>query len=99
MKKTSRKNIMIAFVSLVSRLTETTYPNIQGREYHGVQTNEAAIVKAQRTLQQQGMELDRIFLIASDAVNESCIPAGSEFGSVSHLEYLEKRLLKEDGSL
>ncbi|MDY2685427.1 MAG: TM1812 family CRISPR-associated protein [Selenomonadaceae bacterium] len=98
MKKPSRKNIMIAFVSLVSRLTETTYPNIQGREYHGVQTNEAAIVKAQRTLQQQGMELDQIFLIASDAVNESCIPAGSEFGSVSHLEYLEKRLLKEDAT-
>lgn len=98
MKQPSRKNIMIAFVSLVSHLTETLYQDIQGREYRGIQTNEAAIINAQRSLQQHSMELDQIFLVASDAVREDSITAGSESSPTSHLAYLENRLLKEDAT-
>ena len=96
----SRKNIMIAFVSLVTRLNVTTYDDIVGREYKGIQTNEAAIVKAQRELAVDGMKLDKVFLVASKAVRDENNPApeGNEFGTVTHLEFLKRRLIKEDAA-
>lgn len=97
MAEKKNRNIMLAFVSPVkkSSLDEpTTYPDLSGRPYTGIQTNEAAIVYANRAF-----SLDRLFVVASDYVQDNIVPENSEFGRVTHLEYLQKRLAKEDNHL
>lgn len=44
------------------------------------------------------MQLDKVFLIASDKVRKNFVPVENEFGNVTHLEFLQKRLLKENAS-
>lgn len=87
---------MLAFVSPVNKKffdDPVSYPDIAGREYKGVQTNEAAIVKADRLF-----HLDHIFFVASEKVEED-MGFDSEFGRVTHLDYLKKRLCKENPAL
>lgn len=89
-------NIMLAFVSPIKKIffdDPVSYPDIAGREYKGVQTNEAAIVKADRLF-----HLDHIFFVASEKVKED-MGYDSEFGRVTHLDYLKKRLCKENPDL
>lgn len=53
-------HIMLAFVSPVNKKVfdePVTYPDLAGKSYTGVQTNEAAIVKADRLF-----HLDYLFL-------------------------------------
>ena len=89
-------NIMLAFVSPVNVLllnNPINYPDIQGRPYSAIQTNESAIVCVQRML---GAELlSKIFLITSDSVKSDKIQVENEFGDVTHLEFLQRRVVKE----
>ena len=90
------KNIMIAFVSLVNTNflnNPLEYKDIQGRPYTSIQTNESAIVYIERMLKKNSLE--KIFLIASDSVKTKNVPAKTEFGDITHLEFLQRRLLKE----
>ena len=90
------KNIMLAFVSPVSGYylsNPITYPDVQGRAYTAIQTNESAIVYVERMLTDN--PLAKIFLIASDAVQNEKAPSENEFGNVTHLEFLKRRVIKE----
>ncbi|MBE8949595.1 MAG: TM1812 family CRISPR-associated protein [Quinella sp. 3Q1] len=91
-----RKNIMLAFVSPVNAFflgKPINYPDIQGRPYSAIQTNESAIVYVSRMLEPQS--LAQIFLIASDSVKNEKIQPENEFGDVTHLEFLRRRIAKE----
>ena len=90
------KNIMLAFVSPVTPrfLNEPiTYSDIQGQPYTAIQTNESAIVYVERLLGAES--LSKIFLIASDSVKRDKVAAANEFGDVTHLEFLQRRIVKE----
>lgn len=89
-------NIMLAFVSPVSDhylKNPIKYPDIQGRPYTAIQTNESAIVSVARMLGADS--LAQIFLIASDDVKNNKVPPENEFGDVTHLEFLRRRVAKE----
>ena len=90
------KHIMLAFVSPVNLNflnNPITYPNIQGKPYIAIQTNESAITYVERMLGEES--LSKIFLIASDKVQNDMVPAENEFGEVTHLQFLQRRILKE----
>ena len=90
------KNIMLAFVSPVSArsLSEPIiYPDIQGRPYSAIQTNESAIIYVARMLGADS--LAQIFLITSDSVKNEKVQPENEFGDVTHLEFLRRRVAKE----
>ena len=89
------KHIMIAFVSPVNArtLTNPIDYNIQGSPYRSIQTNESAIVYIERMLAPDS--LSKIFLIASDKVRNELVPSPNEFGEITHLEFLQRRLLNE----
>ena len=89
---------MLAFVSPVNARSVSEpirYGDIQGREYAAIQTNESAIVFVERKLEAAGESLSKIFLIASDFVKSKPAPTGNEFGDVTHLEFLKRRVAKE----
>ena len=88
------KHIMLAFVSPISPryLSDPILYNIQGRPYSSIQTNESAIVYIERML--DGESLSKIFLVATDKVRNELVPT-NEFGAISHLEFLQRRLVKE----
>lgn len=91
-----KKNIMLAFVSPVSAVSLSnpiTYPNLQGATYTAIQTNESAIVYVERMLGKNPLE--KIFLIASDSVKNGKVASENEFGDVTHLEFLRRRIAKE----
>ena len=97
MAEKKNHNIMLAFVSPVKESSlekPTTYPDLSGLPYTGVQTNEAAIVYANRAF-----FIDQLFLVASDYVQSEIVPENNEFGRVTHLEYLQNRLAREDKHL
>ena len=90
------KNIMLAFVSPVSAFflnNPINYPEIKGRPYTAIQTNESAIVYVQRMLGAES--LSKIFLIVSDSVKSDKVQPENEFGDVTHLEFLQRRIAKE----
>lgn len=90
------KNIMLAFVSPVSALSLSkpiNYPDICGRAYTAIQTNESAIVYVQRMLGAES--LSKIFLIVSESVKSGKVQPENEFGDVTHLEFLTRRIAKE----
>ena len=90
------KNIMLAFVSPVSAFSlnePINYPDIQGQPYTAIQTNESAIVYVARMLGADS--LAQIFLIASDSVKSGKVQPENEFGDVTHLEFLRRRVAKE----
>ena len=92
------KEILIAFVSTVSEKfinSPIVYPNLNGKPYSAVQTNEAAIVYLARMFGENSLE--QIFLIASDKVKNEQIE--TEFGKITHLEFLKRRITKEFPSL
>ena len=92
------KNILLAFVSpvLVRSLNSPIhYPDIHGRAYTAIQTNESAIVFVERMLAAKENSLSKIFLIASDSVQTDKAPSENEFGDVTHLEFLMRRVVKE----
>ncbi len=87
------KNILIAFVSVVSPYriqNPITYPDICGKEYTSIQTNESAVVFVERK-----NPLSKIFFIATNAVKNNFVPLETEFGEITHLEFLKNRLIKE----
>lgn len=87
------KNIMLAFVSVVSQYrvqNPITYPDIYGSEYIAIQTNESAVVFVERK-----NPLSKIFFITTNSVKNNFAPPENEFGEVTHLEFLKRRLLKE----
>ena len=89
---------MLAFVSPVNARSVSEpirYGDVQGREYAAIQTNESAIVFVERKLEAAGESLSKIFLIASDFVKSKPAPTGNEFGDVTHLEFLKRRVAKE----
>ena len=88
---------MLAFVSPVlehSLKNPIPYPDIQGRPYTAIQTNESAIVYVERMLG-AGNSLAKIFLMASSSVQNDKVPSENEFGDVTHLEFLKRRVVKE----
>ena len=90
------KNIMLAFVSVVSEFrikNPIFYEDIQGKPYNSIQTNESAIVYVERMLKENS--LSKIFLIASDRVKNTFVPAETEFGKPNHLDFLKRRIVKE----
>ena len=96
MEKQNSRNIMLAFVSPVSERflnNPIPYPDLSGRSYDGIQTNEAAIVYANREF-----SLDHVFLVASDKVKNEYIPEPNEYGHLTHLDFLKTRLCQEDNN-
>lgn len=92
------KHIMLAFVSPVSKNfadNEIIYPDIQGKQYAAIQTNESAIVYIERMLNAQKNSLSKIFLIASDFVKKNNVPPNKFVNDVPHLEFLKLRVAKE----
>ena len=90
------KEIVIAFVSTVNERfidAPIIYPDINGKPYSAIQTNEAAIVHLARMFGANSLE--QIFLIASDKVRDDFIAIETEFGKVTHLEFLKRRITKE----
>ena len=90
------KHVMLAFVSPVNAryLREPiTYPNVMGEPYTSIQTNESALVYIERMLGRD--QLSRIFLIASDKVRNELVPQPNEFGELNHLDFLQRRVIKE----
>ena len=90
------KEIVIAFVSTVNERfidAPIIYPDINGKPYSAIQTNEAAIVHLARMFGANSLE--QIFLIASDKVRDDFIAVETEFGKVTHLEFLKRRITKE----
>lgn len=90
------KEILIAFVSTVSEKfinSPIIYPNINGKPYAAIQTNEAAIIYLARMFGANSLE--QIFLIASDKVKDNSNRIETEFGNVTHLEFLKHRIEKE----
>lgn len=82
------KNIMLAFVSVVSQYrvqNPITYPDIYGSEYIAIQTNESAVVFVERK-----NPLSKIFFITTNSVKNNFAPPENEFGEVTHLEFLKK---------
>ena len=91
------KNIMLAFVSPVNAVSlnnPINYTDVQGQPYRAIQTNESAIVFVERMLGAEN-SLSQIFLIASDSVKSDKVPSENEFGDVTHLEFLRRRIAKE----
>ena len=89
------KHVMLTFVSPVNAryISEPiVYPDILGQPYRSIQTNESAIVCIERMLRAES--LSRIFLIASDHVRNDLAP-DNEFGSITHLDFLKRRISKE----
>ena len=89
------KNIMLAFVSPVNKnflLAPIKYPDIQGKPYTAIQTNESAVVYVERMIEGS---LEQIFLIASDAVKTGKVAEGNEFGDIFHIDFLKRRLINE----
>ena len=89
------KNILLAFVSTVnprSLKEPVEYPDIIGKPYTAIQTNESAIVYMQRKLADNPLE--KIFLIVSDSVKRGKVQE-NEFGDITHLEFLKRRVAKE----
>lgn len=90
------KNIMLAFVSVVSAFrvkNPVNYSDIQGKPYTSIQTNESAIVYVERMLKDDS--LSKIFLITSDKVKNDFVDSETEFGKIKHLEFLKRRIVKE----
>ena len=90
------KNIMLAFVSPVSVVSLNSpiiYSDIGGKSYTAIQTNESAIIYVARML--GASSLAKIFLIVSDSVKYGKAPPENEFGDVTHLEFLRRRIAKE----
>ena len=85
------KNIMLAFVSVVTRETTIDYPAIQGAPYSAIQTNESAVVYVERKLNRESNSLSKIFLIVSNKVKSENVPSGN----LTHLEFLKRRLISE----
>lgn len=86
------KNIMLAFVSVVSAFrvkNPVNYLDIQGKPY----TSESAIVYVERMLKDDS--LSKIFLITSDKVKNDFVDGETEFGTIKHLEFLKRRIVKE----
>ncbi len=89
------KNILLAFVSLINNnLRETTYSDLQGKPYKGMQTNEAAIIDAQRSLGEKG--LDKVYMICSKKVLDDPIQDTTVCEKETTIEFLTRRLLQED---
>lgn len=89
---------MLAFVSPVNPLSLSQpieYLDIQGRPYTAIQTNESAIVYVERMLAAKGKSLAKIFLIVSNSVKNDKVQPENEFGDVTHLEFLRRRIVKE----
>lgn len=90
-----KKNILLAFVSPVNTqyLNKPINYKIHGQPYAAIQTNEAAIVFAEWKINPEN-SLAKIFLIASDRVKCEKILLDNEFGDVTHLEFLQRRITK-----
>lgn len=90
------KNIMVAFVSIVSMKSvdmPVEYDDVHGLPYVAVQTNESAVAWLERAY--AANPLDRIFLIVSNEVKNGFVPEGkgNTFGKITHLDFLKRRLI------
>jgi len=93
-------NIMLAFVSLVQdrNVAEPIdYPDINGEPYTAIQTNESAIIAVQRQLKDN--PLSGVFLVCSEKVKTYDAPKTNEYGMVTHINFLKKRLIQADSRL
>lgn len=93
-------NIMLAFVSLVQQRNidnPIQYSDICGAPYTAIQTNESAIIATQREL--GNSPLDKIFLVSSEKVDTFDAPKTEEYGIVTHINFLKKRLIQADSRL
>ena len=93
-------NIMLAFVSLVQdrNIAEPIhYSDVVGQPYTAIQTNEAAIIAVQRQLADN--PLAGVFLVCSEKVKTFDAPKTEEYGIVTHINFLKKRLIEADSRL
>ena len=100
MTEKSTINIMLAFVSLVQERNVAEpihYPDISGQPYTAIQTNESAIIAVQRQLEDN--PLSGVFLVCSEKVKTYDAPKTDEYGMVTHINFLKKRLIQADSRL
>lgn len=100
MTEKSVLNIILAFVSLVQERNVAEpiyYPNINGKPYTAIQTNESAIIAVQRQLEDN--PLSGVFLVCSEKVKTFDAPKTDEYGMVTHINFLKKRLIQADSRL
>lgn len=91
------KKYSFAFVSVLTPFREKNlilYPDIQGKEYSSIQTNESAIVYLARMLGKD--PLSKIFLIVSnkvknefigEKVGDKFVAADTEFGKITRADF------------
>ena len=89
-------HIMFAFVSTVRAGAPSAPPIVYaglagGDDYAAIQTNESAIVYEERTLRARGEELERVYLIVTDAVKKPLTGTDK-----THVGYLEGRLVRPE---
>lgn len=89
-------HIMFAFVSTVRAGAPSAPPIVYaglagGDDYAAIQTNESAIVYEERTLHARGEELERVYLIVTDAVKKPLTGTDK-----THVGYLEGRLVRPE---
>lgn len=100
MTQKGTRNIMLAFVSLVnenSLAKPIRYADLGGKPYIAIQTNESAIIKVQRELGDN--PLDGVFLISSERVKTFDVAITEEYGVLTHINFLKKRLIEADPRL
>ncbi|MBE6100577.1 MAG: hypothetical protein E7200_00505 [Selenomonas ruminantium] len=93
-------NIMLAFVSLVQQRSVDNpirYWGVGGKPYTAIQTNESAIIAVQRELGDN--PLDAVFLVSSEKVETYDAPKTEQYGILTHINFLKKRLIEADERL
>lgn len=93
-------NVMLAFVSLVQEKNikePIHYSDVGGQPYDAMQTNESAIISIQRQLGNN--PLSAVFLVCSEKVKTFDAPKTDEYGIITHIDFLKRRLIKADNRL
>lgn len=100
-----RIDIMLVFVSPVSRSEEAHYAEIPEPV---IQTNEAGLLYVQQALNKQGHSLDNVYCLSTRTVREDKLSKNTRYsdwlekecfraiGDVTHLEFLRKRMAIHD---
>lgn len=101
----NRLDIMLVFVSPVSRADEINYGEIPESV---IQTNEAGLLYVQKELNKDGHSLDNVYCLSTRTVRVGKLSDSSRYndwiksdifkaiGDVTHLDFLRQRMIKHD---
>lgn len=102
-----RLDIMLAFISPVTRNIVLQYPEIPNGI---IQTNEAGLLYIEKLLNKKGHSLDMVYCLSTKTVRDSLLSDNKNFsswkmspefkriGDVTHFQFLSKRMQEHDAS-